>query len=56
MAKLINASYVGSFYQYDVSSSVGELFIVSNETINHFKLNEEVFITFNESGITILED
>ena len=55
-AKIINASYVGSCYQYVVSSSVGELFIVSNETINHFKLNEEVFITFDESGVTILED
>ena len=55
-AKIINASYVGSCYQYVVSSSVGELFIVSNETVNHFKLNEEVFITFDESGITILED
>ena len=55
-AKIINASYVGSCYQYIVSSSVGELFIVSNETINHFKLNEEVFVTFDKSGITILED
>jgi len=55
-AKIINASYVGSCYQYVVSSSVGELFIVSNETINHFKLNEEIFITFDESGFTILED
>ena len=55
-AKIINASYVGNCYQYVVSSSVGELFIVSNETVNHFKLNEEVFITFDESGITILED
>ena len=55
-AEIINASYVGSCYQYVVSSSVGELFIVSNETINHFKLNEEVFITFDESGVTILED
>ena len=55
-SKIINASYVGSCYQYVVSSNVGELFIVSNETINHFKLNEEVFITFDENGITILED
>ncbi len=55
-AEIINTSYVGSSYQYVVSSSVGELFIVSNETVNHFKLNEEVFITFDESGITILED
>ena len=55
-AKIINASYVGNSYQYVVSSSVSELFIVSNDTINHFKLNEEVFITFDESGITILED
>ena len=37
-------------------SGVGKLFIVSNEIINHFKLNEEVFITFNESAVTILED
>ena len=28
-AKIINASFVGSSYQYVVSSSVGELFIVS---------------------------
>jgi iron(III) transport system ATP-binding protein len=55
-AEIINASYVGNSYQYVVSSSVGELFIVSNETTNHFKLNEEVFITFDESGVTILED
>ena len=55
-AKIINASYVGSCYQYVVSSSVGELFIISNETIKNFKLNDEVFLTFDESGITILED
>ena len=55
-AKIINASFVGSCYQYIASSSVGKLFIVSNEIINHFKLNEEVFITFDQSGITILED
>ena len=55
-AKIINAAFVGSCYQYVASSSVGKLFIVSNEIINHFKLNEEVFITFDESGITILED
>jgi len=55
-AKIINASYVGSSYQYVVSSSVGELFIISNETIKNFKLNDEVFLTFDKSGITILED
>ena len=54
--KIINASYVGSCYQYIASSSVGELFIISNETIKNFKLNDEVFLTFDESGITILED
>ena len=55
-AKIINASYVGSCYQYIASSSIGELFIISNETIKNFKLNDEVFLTFDESGITILED
>ena len=54
--KIINSSYVGSYYQYVVSSNIGELFIISNETTNHFKLNEEVFLTFDESEITILED
>jgi iron(III) transport system ATP-binding protein len=54
--KIINASYVGSCYQYVVSSNIGELYIVSNETTNHFKFNEEVFLTFDESEITILED
>jgi len=55
-AKIINASYVGSCYQYVVSSGIGDLFIVSNETINHNELNEEVFITFDERAVTILED
>ena len=54
--KIINASYVGSYYQYVASSNIGELYIISNETTNHLKLNEEVFLTFYESGITILED
>jgi len=54
--KIISASYVGSSYQYVVSSDIGELFVVSNETTDHFKLNDEVFLTFNEDGITILKD
>ena len=54
--KIINASYVGSYYQYVVSSNIGKLFVVSNETINHCKLNDEVFLSFDESGITILKD
>ena len=54
--KIINSSYVGSYYQYVVSSNIGELFIVSNETTNHFMLNEKVFLTFDKNEITILED
>ena len=56
VTKIINASYVGNYYQYVVSSNIGKLFVVSNETINHFKLNDEVFLTFDVSGITILRD
>ena len=56
VTKIINASYVGSYYQYVVSSNIGKLFVVSNETINHCKLNDEVFLSFDESGITILKD
>ncbi len=56
LSKIINASFVGDHYQYVVSSTIGELFIISNETINNYKLNEEVFLKFEESGITILED
>ena len=55
-AKIINASYVGSCYQYVVSSGIGDLFIVLNETINHYELDAEAFITFDESAVTILED
>ena len=54
--KIIQAAYVGSHYQYVVSSNIGELFIVSNETINYLKINEEVFLTFDVGGITILQD
>ena len=55
-SKIISASYVGNYYQYIVSSSIGELFVVSNETINNYKVNEEVFLKFEESGITVLKD
>ena len=55
-SKIISASYVGSHYQYLVSSSLGKLFIISNETTNHYKLNDEIFLQFKESGITILKD
>ena len=55
-AKIINASYVGNCYQYVVSSGIGDLFIVSNETINHYELNEEVFIIFDEKNIILLEN
>ena len=54
-AKIINASYVGSVYQYVVSSNIGELFIVVNETKNYFKLDEEVFIRFDVKGILSFE-
>ena len=55
-SKIISASYVGNYYQYIVSSSIGELFIVSDETINHYKVNEEVFLKFEKTGITVLKD
>ena len=55
-SKIISASYVGNYYQYIVSSSIGELFVISNETINNYKVNEEVFLKFEESGITVLKD
>jgi len=55
-SKIISASYVGNYYQYIVSSTIGELFVISNEIINHYKVNEEVFLKFEESGITVLKD
>ena len=56
LAEINSVSYGGSHYQYFVSSEIGELFVISNETDNFHKLNEEVFLTFDKSGINILED
>ena len=53
---ITNASFVGNSYQYIVTSSIGKIYIVSRDTINNFKINDEVFLTFDEKEIKTLND
>ena len=51
-----NASFVGSNYQYIFNSSLGKLYVVSGDTNNVYKVNEEVCVTIDAEEIKILED
>ena len=53
---VISSSFVGDTYQYDVRTSFGDLYVVSNETNNFKKVNDNIFLTFDEKFITLLED
>ena len=55
-AKIKNASFVGSSYQYILNSKIGELYVVSGDTNDIFKVGEEVFLSINEKDIKILND
>ena len=55
-AKITSASFVGNSYQYIVNSNIGKIYVVSSDTINIFKIDEEVFLSFDESEIKILND
>ena len=56
IAKVNNASFVGSSYQYIVNSKIGKLYVVSNDTNNIFKINDDVYLTFEEKELKILDD
>ena len=55
-ATIKNASFVGSSYQYILNSKIGNLYVVSGDTNDIFKVGEEVFLNFNEKDIKILSD
>jgi iron(III) transport system ATP-binding protein len=55
-AKIKSASFVGSSYQYILSSKIGELYVVSGDTNDIFKVGEEVFLSIDEKEIKILND
>lgn len=56
VAKIIKASYVGNNYQYTVSSSLGELYFVSEDVVNYYEPGNEIYLTFKEYGLNILSD
>ena len=56
LAKIKSASFVGSSYQYILNSKIGELYVVSGDTNDIFKVGEEVFLSINEKDIKILND
>ena len=55
-AKVTNSSFVGNSYQYIVNSNIGKIYVVSNDTINIFNINDEVFLSFDEREVKILND
>jgi iron(III) transport system ATP-binding protein len=55
-ASIKSASFVGSSYQYILSSKIGELYVVSGDTTDIFKVGEEVFLSIDEKDIKILND
>ena len=55
-AKVTNASFVGNSYQYILSSNIGKIYVVSDDTKNIFKIDEEVFLFFDEKEVKILND
>ena len=55
-ATIKNASFVGSSYQYILNSKIGNLYVVSGDTNDIFKVGEEVFLSINEKDIKILSD
>ena len=56
IAKVNNASFVGSSYQYIVNSKIGKLYVVSNDTNNIFEINDDVYLTFEDKELKILDD
>ncbi len=56
IAKVNNASFVGSSYQYIVNSKIGKLYVVSNDTNNIFEINDDVYLTFEDKDLKFLDD
>ena len=55
-ATIKNASFVGSNYQYILNSKIGNLYVVSSDTNDIFKVGEEVFLSIDEQDIKILNE
>ena len=55
-AKVTNASFVGNSYQYILSTNIGKIYVISKDTINTFKINDEVFLSLNEKDVKVLND
>ena len=55
-AKVTNASFVGSNYQYILSTNIGKIYVVSNDTTNIHNVDDEVFLSFDEKEVKILKD
>ena len=54
--EIISSAFVGNTYQYDIKTPIGDLYVVSSETKNFKKVNDKIFLTFDERFITLLED
>tara|TARA_B100000427_G_scaffold237983_1_gene200909 strand:- start:206 stop:952 length:747 start_codon:yes stop_codon:yes gene_type:complete len=55
-AKVNNASFVGSSFQYILNSKIGKLYVISGDTNNIFNVNDDVSLTIDKKEIKILSD
>ena len=54
--QVISAAFVGNTYQYDVKTTFGNLYVVSRETNDFKKVDDEIYLTFDENFFTLLKD
>ena len=54
--QVISAAFVGNTYQYDVKTTFGNLYVVSRETNDFKKIDDVIYLTFDENFLTLLED
>ena len=54
--QVISAAFVGNTYQYDVKTTFGNLYVVSRETNDFKKIDDIIYLTFDENFLTLLED
>jgi iron(III) transport system ATP-binding protein len=54
MARVVRSVYLGSLYEYTVSSELGELFLVNHDVTAPFAVGQEVQLRLAEHGVSVI--
>jgi iron(III) transport system ATP-binding protein len=54
LAKVVRSVYLGSLYEYTVSSELGELFLVNHDVTAPFSPGQEVQLRLAEHGVSVI--